>query len=103
MFNLRAATCAAMIAMLGAPAYADDLCRKVSQVAMAIMEARQNSEPMAALMGAADMQDEQWRDLTRELVIDAYSRDLRYSQDAKRREINEFGNDSYKNCLRVSG
>lgn len=80
----------------------DELCSQISQAAMVIMQARQNSEPMAAMMMVADTQSGARRELVRELVIAAYDRDLRYSQEAKRREINEFGNNAYMNCLSQS-
>lgn len=76
-----------------------DECATVSAAAMKIMEARQSEVPMAAMMMAADQQDGAYQALTRELVISAYERDLRYSEESKRREITEFGNKAYQVCL----
>lgn len=85
------------------PASADDLCTRVSKVAMVVMEARQKGEPMAGMMMVAEAQDDLFRGLTRDLVVIAYDSDRRFSEEARRREIVEFGNNAYKACLRTSG
>ncbi|RGP57077.1 hypothetical protein [Pseudomonas abyssi] len=89
-----------VLALVSCGAFADE-CATVSVAAMKIMEARQSEVPMAAMMMAADQQDPAYQAVTRELVLSAYDRDLRYSDESKRREITEFGNMAYQACLSV--
>jgi hypothetical protein len=86
--------------LFSVPALSDDVCDKVSKAAMTVMHGRQDGAPMAAMMGAAQMQDsESYRALTRELVIDAYRIERRFSDELKLREVTEFGNRAYQACL----
>lgn len=88
------------LSLFSVTAFPDDACDKISKVAMTVMHGRQDGAPMAAMMGAARMQEsESYRALTRELVIDAYRIERRFSDESKLREITEFGNRAYQVCL----
>lgn len=93
----------ALLLVLSIPSYADadvdSFCRSMSVTAEKVMEARQSGVSMAVAMGASKYEDDLFTPIFRYMVIDAYSRNMYFTQDYKDKEIVDFGAEHYLKCL----
>ncbi|MFG5862698.1 hypothetical protein [Metapseudomonas sp. CR1201] len=98
---MRALWAALSILVVSTGANADDLCNKTAQVAREVMKARQSGVPIDVMLGAAEKQKNGFDLLTRQLVINAYEVERRYSPPSQDREVVEFGNQAYLICAKA--
>lgn len=78
---------------------ADTFCRSMSVMAEKVMDARQSGMSMSVAMGASENMSDLFTPIYRHMVIDAYSRNLYFTQDYKDKEIVNFGAEHYIDCL----
>lgn len=92
-----------LLLALSIPSYAnveaDTFCRTMSVLAEKVMEVRQSGMSMSFAMGASDSMDDMFVPIFRQMVINAYSQNMYFTQDYKDKEIVDFGAENYLECL----
>jgi hypothetical protein len=72
-----------------------DLCKGYGQLAKAIMEGRQSGADMAGAMEIANENPQ-----IQKLVVAAYEQPRYSSEERKKRQVADFGNDTYLQCIK---
>ena len=88
------------------PAYAisDEACNMLSSYATTVMEGRQAGVPIASMVQTIDNtpMKKLEKSIFKSIVIDAYSRPRFSTNEYIAREITEFTNSIYLQCLKVN-
>lgn len=74
----------------------DEICGNASEMAEAIMKARQNNAPMRKIMNSAPENK-----LIKIMIKDAYSQPRMNVEENQQDMITDFGNKYYKQCLKI--
>lgn len=89
-------------AAVAAPS-AQDLthCKTMSEIANAVMAARQAGVRMSAAMESASRADDYWSAISSTLIEEAYKEPIRADETAKAAVAGEFEDTIYASCLRT--
>lgn len=78
-----------------------EVCNIYYEMAESIMKARQSLVPIIESMEIAEsIGNDNFIRITKEIVVDAYSKPAFSSDDGKRRIIEEFANKYYLRCIK---
>ena len=80
---------------LSVPALAEDKCKKVEDLAEAVMDARQRGAPASDMMGLVD-----GNELVRVIVLDSFETSVYSSDSVSQRAIREFKDKWYIWCIK---
>lgn len=90
------------LALGAAPAWAqeqEDACAQVARTARALMTARQSGLEAEKAMEPVLKMPEGRRDAGRDLVLSAYAQPRWTSDGARKRAVEDFGNNWYMTCM----
>ena len=87
-----------LMALLAAPAGANEFCGNLADAAGSIMDARQKGVPMHKLMPIIN--ENEARDIMKLIVVEAYESPIYSSDKYKDRAISEMSNRVYLTCLK---
>lgn len=108
-FPKKLAACAVTIAAISSPnvafsaSSATDLthCKTMSEIASAVMGARQAGVRMSAAMESASKADDYWATISSTLIEEAYKEPIRSDETEKVAIAEEFEDTIYASCLRT--
>lgn len=78
------------------------VCKDAAEGARTIMMARQADEKMSEIMDHFANDSFGYGDLGRILVLRAYERSLRPDAGSREREVRDFENETYSECIKAS-
>ena len=79
---------------LSVPALAEDKCKKIEDLAEAVMDARQRGVPASDMMGLVD-----GNPLVRTIVLDSFKTSTYSTESIRRKVIRDFGDKWYIWCI----
>lgn len=81
-----------------------EMCNQLNEMAKVFMEERQSGRVMADLINVIEQDEvatERGKKLLKDMIIDAYQRPMYSSKELKEREVVDFQNRWYMQCLKA--